>query len=195
MNVEAASARTPEQAHLRSRRFCLWGLLLALPLALWVSIGDNWTEYLKKNHEEILDAPAGAAFAFEGGRWRLESAEILPTDPADVPLPPNTVRVRMVISVTPQDAAAVERLSRCEVALSSPDGRRWTPGLSALAFRRALPYSCHGDYRVHPQPGELFRFQQTFTVPASVAEEVEPLIILPKKSPDAPQPRLRLRRR
>jgi len=136
MNVEATATSDTDRAYSRSRRLSLWGLLVALPLSLWVAIGDNWVTYVKKNHEDILDAPAGAAFSFEGSSWRLETVEALPAVPTSA-LPPNTTRVLMRVSVTPGDAAAVERLSQCLVWLSSKDDRRWVASADVLREARS----------------------------------------------------------
>ena len=133
-------------------------------------------------------------FDFEGATWRLEAAEIVP--PANAgPLPPNTLRVLMRISVTAKDAAVAERLRMCTVALRSEQGKRWTPGGGEYRSQSGLPGLCGGTFRSHPEAGQTFRFESTFIVPTSAVDDVEPIILLPRPKPDQPSPpQLRLRR-
>lgn len=180
MNVDVAV--------LRNRRFSLWALLIVLPIALWVAIGDNWLEFRKRNREDIVIAPPGAPYDFEGAAWQLEALEIMPADRAGT-LPPNTMRVLVRVAFTPKDAAAVERVSQCEVVLRSEGGKRWTPG--GFGFVRSadrLPISCRGSYQVRPEAGKLFRFEKSFVVPTYAVDDVQALIMLPIRKPNTPRP-------
>ncbi len=201
MNVEAEKVDT-ERTAARQRQFSLWALLVVLPVALWVAIGDEWVSFVKKNHDVFIDVPAGSSLAFGGSDWRLEAADVRQTvaaaNTAPAPpntLPPNTSLVLVRIAVTPRDAAAVERLNQCVLWLSSSDGRRWLSTSGLRDTSSALPESCSGNYRSHPEVGQTFRFEQAFVVPTVVANQVEPLVILGRASAEgAHAPLLRLRR-
>jgi hypothetical protein len=200
MNIEATATAT-HRAFVRYRRLSVWALLVVVPVALWVAMGDEWVAFYKKSHETIIDVPPGASFPFGGNDWRLESIEVSQTVPAGNgfgqpnSLPPNTSRVVVRIAVTPQDAAAVERLNRCTVWLSSSDGRRWLTTAGMRDAGSALPGSCSGSYRSHPEVGKPFRFEQGFVVPTTVAKYVEPLIMMANATSLGPRsPLLRLRR-
>jgi hypothetical protein len=180
------------------RRGRLASLLLLPPtlaIALWVAAADSWRAYRSAHHKEVAVAPAGQAGRYGGSDWRLRSLTTVAPDPAR-PIPPATAVVRVEIEVKPADAGAIERLSRCAVALTDERGRRWTqdgraaPG--AAARRSTNPTSCGGDHRSKPAAGSWFVFEQRFLVPAAVVDTVEPVIALPKQ--DEPGRSLRLRR-
>jgi hypothetical protein len=192
---DGASAPPDRRRWRRGRLASLLLLPPTLAIALWVAAADDWRAYESAHRKEVAVAPVGQAGRYGGSDWRLRSLTAVSPDPAR-PIPPGTAVVRAEIEVKPADAGAIERLSRCAVALTDERGRRWTqdgraaPGPAAR--RSANPTSCSGDHRRKPAAGSWFVFEQRFLVPAAVVHTVEPVIALPKQ--DEPGRALRLRR-
>jgi len=141
MNVEATATSDTDRAYSRSRRLSLWGLLVALPLSLWVAIGDNWVTYVKKNHEDILDAPAAPpshskAAAGDSKPWRPSR----PSRRARSREHDAGAHARLRHAWGCGGRRAIEPMSRVAVE----QGRPALVASADVLPGSTLPYSCHG---------------------------------------------------
>jgi hypothetical protein len=207
-----ARTRTERRSWLRSNGIALAALCVLLPVAGWATTAIDYDEWrASEARDPITVADGGTRYA--DATWYPATVEVdpAPVRPGGVAvLPPNTVRVRVHLSLEVDDLAMLQwpeltpgvveparGVVGCAIALRAPDGRWWSAsGDSDFADR---PDDCSGGtdprpagyrpaeiapYFVAPQPGRRFEVGAVFVVPREVAGQVEPAVTWLTRRPE-----------
>jgi hypothetical protein len=142
----------------------LAALAIVLPATIAVHSWDSATEWRKRYDRDPLTVAAGATQSYARAEWQLTSLSRLPGNRADA------VVVLAQFEATVGDAALPSD-SRCQVALTDAEGRRWQPVfLSERIVRRMHPEAVDKPRCMTTQfetlaKGSRAKMAETFVVP------------------------------
>ncbi|OWJ62032.1 hypothetical protein [Inquilinus limosus] len=181
----AATALVPtDRGERRTRRWCLWGLLLALPATFLITARSDLEDWWQSQELFEVGVSAGGEARFAGADWTLETVEVLPLKDSGWPrVQRQGTPVRVRFRVTVREPGIDQLWQRCRVALEDDQGRRWSGGGFGGPRSTEGTMTC-GAATLEPRaPGTVLRIEQDFTVPHDVAGKVEPTVSMDGERP------------
>jgi hypothetical protein len=197
---------------LRRNAVALAALAVLIPAAGWSTIAVDYEDWRASEAREPVTVVEGGT-RYADATWYPATVEV---DPAPVQsgrvaaLPPDTVRLRVHLSLVVDDPAMLQwpeltpgvvepprGVVGCVLSLRAPDGRWWAPTSDSDFADR--PNDCAGgtdprpaDYRpaaiapyfVAPQAGRPFEIGAVFVVPREAAGKVEPAVTWLTRRPE-----------
>ena len=141
------------------------------------AVGDYRQSAVRRDGGTAVVVPPGRTGDLAGADWQLVSIGAAPSSSRRQP-PPGTAVVNAVISVTPRDQAAQERIADCGFRARDAKGRVWEPN-SAFADRSAFPGTAIGcrapGFGSEPlPPGSSVQVLVSFLVPRDAVDSLQP---------------------
>lgn len=164
------------RARWRMQAAWLLGAALLAAFALWWPYWLDRRDYRLWHPDLPREVDAGQWGHYEGARWRVVQARVIPLGVLDGVQPrPDSQVVLVTLDVVPDGDTRAGRLDSCKSALRDAAGRRWEAQPLTLSRYRPRPFGfgCGSrlgpDFqRVHARPGRPFRFQQIYQLPRTV---------------------------
>ena len=190
------SAMAPAPAPARSwrRRNAPWLAAAAVlgVLAFVLPLHGELTEKARRSPQRPLDVAPGAWAHYQGARWRVVEAELLPAGGFGnaIDLRADDAMLVVRFEVIPDAKTLGAKLDACQGRVSDDEGRHWEANPPVLAgYRSELQRQCGSrlgkDFKREQALGERpFRFEHVYQIPKGLAPtQLHPELRLPKAAP------------